>query len=83
MNFKSKYIIIDALVSDTPIVFSEILTHADVARAMGGKVKSAGFCYIQNNQYVCYGESISLKVQSRGADDSKILNLLLGASNES
>jgi hypothetical protein len=81
MNFKCKYIIIDLAVSNTPILFSEILTHADVARSMGGKVKSAGFCYIQNDQYVCYGESVSLQVKSGGAEDSKILNLLLGANN--
>jgi len=83
MIFKSKYIIVDSLAPELPIVFTELLTHSDVARSIGGKVHGAGFCHIENNRYVCYGESVSLKVKSRGEADSKILNNLLGAGNES
>jgi len=83
MNFKSKYIIVDSLAPELPVVFTELFTHSDIARSIGGKVHSAGFCYIENNRYVCYGESVSLKVKSRGEIDSKILNNLLGTNNES
>lgn len=76
MLYKSKYIIND---QGLPVVFSELQTHADVARALFGitPVIGAGFCFIDNDQYVCYGESISLRVKSRGDEDSKILNRLL------
>lgn len=67
-----------------PVVFSELLTHADVASAIAprGEVLGAGFCGIDNDIYFCYGESISLKVKSRGEADSKILNKYLGAVHE-
>ncbi len=82
MTFKSKYIIIDGHLAIAPVVFAEFLNHSDVARAIApsDKVLGAGFCYIENNQYVCYGESISLQVKSRGAEDSIILNRVLGAT---
>jgi hypothetical protein len=35
-----------------------------------------------NDIYFCYGESISLKVKSRGETDSEILNKYLGAVRE-
>lgn len=81
MYYKSKYIIVDTGMALAPVVFTELLTHADVARqiAPGGEVLGAGFCYIEKNQYVCYGESVSLQVKSRGTEDSKILNRFLGA----
>ena len=78
--FKAKYIIVDNeyIGYAVPFVFSEVNQHADIARAVGGKVVGAGFCFIEGNRYHCYGESVSCKVQSRGAVDEKILNLLLG-----
>lgn len=77
---KAKYIILDKLMSGkTPIVFSEMLEHSDVARAISGIVIGAGFCFIEDNKYVCWGESVSLNVKSNLAIDSKILNKLLGA----
>lgn len=82
--FKSKYIIVDTGMFVAPIVFTDMLTHADVAMAIAPKgqdalVLGAGFCHIENNKYVCYGESVSLDVKSRGEVDSKILNRYLGA----
>ncbi len=79
--FKSKYILDGDF---TPIVFPETLAHSDVARNMGmlGRVIGAGFCYIEDNKYVCYGESVSLNVKSRGDEDSKRLNRLLGCSSD-
>lgn len=80
MYYKSKYVIIDTGMLIAPIVFTELLIHADVARAIAsdGEVIGAGFCHIENNLYICYGESVSLEVKSRGEADSKILNRYLG-----
>lgn len=74
---KSKYIVLEQDSLELPFIFSELSTHADVARALRGKVLGAGFCVIQNDRYVCYGESISLEIESRGEVDSKILNSTL------
>lgn len=78
MYFKSKYIVSR---DGTPVVFAEVLTHADVARALFGNtpIIGAGFCYIKDNRYVCYGESVSLRVISRGEQDAEMLNRYLGA----
>jgi hypothetical protein len=80
---KAKYIILDHGIPE-PIVFSDTLTHFDVAFALGGKNKvlGAGFCYIADDQYVCYGTSTSLKIDSRGEKDSEVLNRRLGNSYE-
>lgn len=78
--FKGKYIIIN---DSIPVIFAETLTHADVKRALapGGTCTGAGFVCIRNNEYLCYGESVSLKVKSNGDADSKILNLFLGVTD--
>lgn len=84
MYYKSKYVILNTT-SAIPVVFSELLTHADVVRSLTGNTKDvlgAGFCYIKQTEdgprYVCYGESISLKVVSRNEKDEFILNKYLG-----
>lgn len=84
MYYKSKYIIVDTGQCIAPVVFSELLTHSDVAQALANSssVLGAGFCYIQDNRYVCYGSSISLGVKSRGEEDSKFLNKYLGAEHD-
>lgn len=83
MTFKSKYIIIDTLIAMLPVVFSDLATHRDIANGVGSNVIGAGFCYINDEgKYVCYGESVSLNVKSRGDEDSKILNKFLGTNNE-
>jgi hypothetical protein len=74
---KMKYIVVDMNIPE-PFVFSETVTHADVARAVGGTVLGAGFCQIAGDQFHCYGESISLRVKSRGDEDSNILNKRFG-----
>lgn len=80
---KSKYIIIGD--GNIPVVFPELYEHRRVAIAMTdeplsapGVIVGAGFCYIEDNKYVCYGESISLHIKSRNEIDSKILNIKLG-----
>lgn len=82
MFWKAKYIICEG---DTPVVFPEILQHADVARNLFGqrKISGAGFVYVNSQgSYSCYGESVSLKVKSRNEEDSKILNKYLGGPQE-
>lgn len=78
MFYKAKYIISE---SGLPVVFSELQTHADVAYALfgGAKIIGAGFVHVSSNgEYSCYGESVSLNVKSRGDEDSKLLNKMLG-----
>lgn len=75
---KCKYIITKRGSIEQPFVFSELSQHADIARAVGGDVVGAGFCFIDEDRYHCYGESISCKVKSRGEVDDKVLNDLLG-----
>lgn len=78
MYFKSKYIVSE---SGTPVVFAEVLSHVEVARALFGTtaILGAGFCYIKDNRYTCYGESTSLRVKSREDRDAEMLNRYLGA----
>ncbi len=75
---KCKYIIVKQGNLSVPFVFSELNQHADVARAVGGEVVGAGFCFIDQDRYHCYGESISCNVKSNGEADANILNRLLG-----
>lgn len=67
-------------------LFSEVHTHADMARGMYGDIVSAGFCHLSvayndGNPEIkyrmnCYGESISLKLKSRPEDSDIISNKL-------
>jgi hypothetical protein len=62
-----------------PVVFSELQQHVDVAQALFTTIVGAGFCKINDNkEFVCYGESISLGIQSRLEVDSKIINRSFG-----
>lgn len=74
---RTKYIVLEQG-TPAPVVFPETMKHSDVARALGGKVLGAGFCYIENDMYVCYGASTSLHVNSREDLDAEILNTRLG-----
>jgi hypothetical protein len=77
---KTKYVILKIGTLDVPFVFSGLMNHADVARALGGidKVVSAGFCCSNSETWTCYGESVSCAVKSRGSIDDEILNDHLG-----
>jgi hypothetical protein len=77
MNFKAKYVIVDS----SAIVFFEGIAHSEMVRHHQ-KCDGAGFVdfRIETNEYgekkvqaVCYGESISLNIKSRGDMDSYIL----------
>jgi hypothetical protein len=77
-----KYIIVDQGGLDIPLVFSEILVHAEVARAYPGRVVSAGFVSFRASPdgdltADAWGESISLNVASRPEDSGIITKLIL------
>ena len=43
----------------------------------------AGFVYVNaEGAYVCYGESVTLKIKSNGEEDSKILNRYLSGKHD-
>ena len=74
-----KYVVFDYEGDAECIVFSPRVTHADVAKNL--KVISAGFCCFGIDQngdkkITCWGESVSLGVQSN-PDDSKLLTKLV------
>lgn len=71
---KTKYIVVKLCGFDFPFVFSEFCQHSDIARAIGGTVVGAGFCDVVDDRYICYGESISCNVKSRGEKDEQVLN---------
>ena len=75
---KCKYIIVKHGSTEQPFVFSELSVHSDIARAVGGEVVGAGFCFIDEDRYCCYGESVSCKVKTRGEKDENVLNRMLG-----
>ena len=80
--WKAKYIIHRQYI---PIVFPEIINHSDMARNMGWKredIIGAGFVFVVDGSYNCYGESVSLRVECRGVEDDKILNRYLGGYQE-
>lgn len=79
---KSKYIIIQHNQHLTvPYIFSDLMNHDQIARAVANSmypiVIGAGFCYVEDGLYVCYGKSESLQVESQPGD-SDTLNALLG-----
>lgn len=81
MSYKAKYVIYDSGLVVVAVVFSSVETHAHIAYSLvkdPGDVISAGFCHVVDNKFVCYGESISLKVKSRGDKDSDFLNKYMG-----
>lgn len=80
MNYKSKYVIVKRGNLLYPIIFTDLMGHNEVVSSHD-EVVGAGFCYINDSAtYTCYGESVSLKVKSRGDEDSAILNKFLGVT---
>lgn len=52
---------------DEIIIFPEIIEHSNFKNF---EVISAGFCYVEKDQVLCFGESISLKLKSKEEDTS-------------
>jgi len=71
---KTKYIVIKhpKYPIDTLIMFPEYIPHNDYD--VHGQIISAGFVLINNGEFICHGESISLGVKSRPAEDSALAN---------
>jgi hypothetical protein len=61
-----KYVMFDWGGIEYPIIFPAFIPHNSIT-AKGNPV-SAGFCRIDNNEVVCYGKSISLRINSRETD---------------
>jgi hypothetical protein len=74
MNRETKYIVTD---KNDFAIFTDLSKHSDVARSLFGKPVGAGFCRIQNNRFICYGESVSLNLESRLKDEDIINGRLL------
>lgn len=85
-----KYIVMRAEVNDEmalelPIIFPDILVHADVAKCVGWmmqeqfkapvKAISAGFLNSIEFDGICYGKSESLGLSSRGSVDEKLIKM--------
>ena len=68
----TKYIIVDNGENGTeiPIIFSNLLSHNDIAQGYVGKVISAGFCQIdiETGFVEAFGKSDTLKIESRPQD---------------
>ncbi len=77
-----KYIVVDNGLWDAPVIFDEGIQHFEMASNIHGEVISAGFVRFTPNGLECYGESISLGLQSAPEIDSKMINKMLGVSDD-
>lgn len=74
-----KYIIVkDEFDNDAPVMFTSSIIHSYI-RARYCPLISAGFTKIYPNtqKVICYGESTSLGLESRGEIDAKIIHELI------
>ena len=79
-----KYVIVEDMGLELPIVFSPILSHFDVVNHLknfkGCKVVSAGECTPRclkgdnTRTWGCWGQSVTLKIKSRNEIDEEILD---------
>lgn len=63
------------------VIFPESITHADIARKLfvEGSIVSAGFvCFDKEGKPFSYGDSVGLKIKSRGEKDQRLLETALG-----
>ena len=81
---QAKYIIFDNGGLEIPVVFSPLLQHNQVASGLHLPVLSAGFCATLSSEtradkpkWICWGQSISLRIKSRESVDAEILNRYL------
>lgn len=83
---KMKYIVINNSGFEEPVMFGETMTHSDVALALAGfdatNIVSAGFVVGNSEGLTCYGRSVSLDKDSRPEEDTKLINRMLGYSND-
>jgi hypothetical protein len=77
-----KYIVVHNLYgTDFVYIFSENISHEDMANMVHAEksIISAGLVMLNPKGITCYGESISLRVRSRGGFDAQLINQQLGA----
>ena len=58
---------------DHVIIFNDQINHDQIVVALPGRPISAGYVTIFNNNVKCRGESLKLKISSRGEEDVKII----------
>ena len=73
MDTKQKYVRLKEY--DEIIIFPQIIQHSEF-RSMNPI--SAGFCYIHKDKVVCFGESISLGLESKEDDTLKATKQIYG-----
>jgi hypothetical protein len=77
-----KYIVVNSMGFDVPVVFPSLLNHNSIY--CNNMVVSAGFVHLNivKDQVIanCYGHSVSLRKQSR-PEDSEILTKFLNNDN--
>ena len=85
MSNSAKYIVVESMGLECPIIFSNLLTHKEEAR--GRKVISAGFVSFDivpdpnskgyesliTIEVNTYGKSVSLDIGSRGYEDDELI----------
>ena len=78
---KAKYVIVRSMGLDNAILFSPIINHSEM-KQLGMPIVSAGQCSITDDWQhpdgedpliQCYGESVTLKLKSRGEEDAKVI----------
>lgn len=75
---KTKYIVIrhPKYPYNTLIMFPEYISHREFYDDydVHGEIVSAGFILRRDGEFICHGESVSLDVKSRPAEDSTLAN---------
>jgi hypothetical protein len=71
MKTTFKYIVLGNA-TPAPILFGDVITHEQVAH--GRFVRSAGFCRLDEVGATCFGESVSLGIQSDPEEDEELIN---------
>ena len=73
MDTKQKYVRLKDY--DEIIIFPQIIQHS---RFRGMDPISAGFCHVQKDKVVCFGESVSLRLKSKEDDTLKATKQIYG-----
>jgi len=82
---KMKYIIVDNGMYETPVIFGDEIDHGQMAIdtfGFGKNVVAAGFVCFSTDGLYCYGQSVSLKLNSRPEKDAAIINRMIGATDD-
>jgi hypothetical protein len=73
---KMKYITYQGEFGPQFVIFDKVANHSDIARGLlSTKHLGAGFVrFDEQGDSICYGESVSMRVKSRGKLDDEIIN---------